>query len=77
MWLGSDFICVVLPSETTDEVLRDWTTPYILNTSKPATPLDADKTWLAKAARYTMVGDDLYKREYGQPLLKCVTAEQA
>jgi len=24
-----------------------------------------------------MVGDDLYKREYGQPLLKCVTAEQA
>jgi len=40
-------------------------------------PLDADKTWLAKAARYTMIGDALYKRKYGQPLLKCVTAEQA
>ena len=24
-----------------------------------------------------MIGDDLYKRRYGQPLLKCVTAEQA
>jgi len=24
-----------------------------------------------------MIGDDLYKRGYGQPLLKCVTAEQA
>ena len=24
-----------------------------------------------------MVGEDLYKREYGQPLLKCVTPEQA
>jgi len=24
-----------------------------------------------------MVGDDLYKRGYGQPLLKCVMAEQA
>jgi len=36
-----------------------------------------DKTWLAKAAKYTMIGDDLYKRGYGQPLLKCVTAEQA
>jgi len=23
-----------------------------------------------------MIGDDLYKRGYGQPLLKCVTAEQ-
>ena len=24
-----------------------------------------------------MIGDDLYKRGYSQPLLKCVTAEQA
>jgi len=24
-----------------------------------------------------MIGDDLYKRGYDQPLLKCVTAEQA
>ena len=24
-----------------------------------------------------MIVDDLYKRGYGQPLLKCVTAEQA
>jgi len=24
-----------------------------------------------------MVGEDLYKRGYGQPLLKCVTPEQA
>jgi len=24
-----------------------------------------------------MIGDDLYKRGYGQPLLKCVTKEQA
>jgi len=23
-----------------------------------------------------MIGDDLYKRGYGQPLLKCVTIEQ-
>jgi len=56
---------------------QNWTTPYIqyLKTGNP--PLDADKTWLAKAARYTMIGDDLYKRGYGQPLLKCVTVEQA
>jgi len=30
-----------------------------------------------KAARYTMIGDKFYKRGYGQPLLKCVTREQA
>jgi len=62
---------------TTPPQSHNWTIPYIqyLKTGNPAQ--DADKTWLAKAARYTMIGDDLYKRGYGQPLLKCVTAEQA
>jgi len=36
------------------------------------TSQDADKTWLAKVAKYIMIGDDLYKCGYGQPLLKCV-----
>jgi len=61
-------------SNVTPSQSQNWTTPTS-NTSKPATPADADKTWLAKAARYTVIGDDLYKRGYGQPLLKCVTAE--
>jgi len=62
---------------TTPPQSHNWTTPYIqyLKTGNP--PQDTDETWLAKAARYTMIGDDLYKREYGQPLLKCVTTEQA
>jgi len=62
---------------TTPSQSHNWTTPYIqyLKTGNP--PQDADKTWLAKAARYTMIGNDLYKRGYDQPLLKCVTAEQA
>jgi len=62
----------IAPSQT-----HNWTTPYIqyLQTGNPLQ--DVDKIWLAKAARYTMVGNDLYKRGYGQPLLKCVTVEQA
>jgi len=54
----------------------NWTTPYIqyLQTSNP--PPNADKTWIAKVTRYTMIGDDLYKRGYDQPLLKCITTEQ-
>jgi len=73
--------CQNLTHAPTNNITRsqshNWTTLYIqyLKTGKP--PQDADKTWLAKAARYTMIGDDLYKREYGQPLLKCVTTEQA
>ena len=55
----------------------NWTTPYIqyLQTDNP--PPNADRTWITKAAKYIMIGNDLYKRRYGQPLLKCVTTEQA
>ena len=54
---------------------ENWTATYIqyLKTGNP--PPNIDKGWLAKAARYTMIGDKLYKRAYGQPLLKCVTTE--
>jgi len=63
---------IITPSQS-----HNWTTPYIqyLKTDNP--PQDADKTWLTKAARYTMIGDDLYKCGYDQPLLKGVMAEQA
>jgi len=65
--------CLNLTQNQTD----NWTTPYIqyLQTGNP--PPDANKSWLAKATRYTMIGDDLYKRGYNQQLLKYVTAEQA
>jgi len=65
--------CLNLTQNLTD----NWTTPYIQYFETGNPPPDANKSWLAKAARYTMMGDDLYKRGYGQPLLKCVTAEQA
>jgi len=64
-------------NNTTPSQTHNWIIPYIqyLQTGNP--PQDADKPWMAKAARYTMIDDDLYKRRYGQPLLKCVTVEQA
>ena len=48
-----------LADNTTPPQNHNWTTPYIqyLKTGNP--PQDADKTWLAKAARYTMICDDL------------------
>jgi len=62
---------------TTPPQSHNWTTPYNQYLKIGNSPQDADKTWLAKAARYTMIGDDLYKRGYDQPLLKCVTVKQA
>jgi len=48
---------------------NNWMTPYIkyLKTGNP--PTNADKGWPSKAAQYTMVDGDLYKRGYGEPYL--------
>lgn len=58
------------------EVTNDWMSSYVhyLKTGNP--PNNVDKGWRTKAARFTLIGYDLYKRGYGQPLLKCVTKEQ-
>jgi len=55
----------------------NWTTPYILYLQTGNSPPNANRTWITKATRYTTIGDDLYKRGYGQPVLKCVIVEQA
>jgi len=36
-----------------------------------------DKTLMKKAARYVLIGNDLYKRGFSTPLLKCLDHEQA
>jgi len=55
----------------------NWTTPHIQHLKTCNLPPNTDKGWLAKAARYMMIGDELYKQGYGQPLLKYITREQA
>jgi len=72
---------LVAPSTTNTclnlERANSWMTPYehYLKTENP--PDGADKGWLSKGALYTLIGDDLHKRGYGQPLLKYVTKEHA
>ena len=61
----------------TQDQADNWTTPYIQYLKTGNLPPNADRVWITKVARYTMIGDDLYKRGYDQPLLKCVTIEQA
>lgn len=52
-----------------------WITPIIqyleLGTCKPG----EEKTMRQQCVRYTMIGQDLYKREYSRSLLKCVMKE--
>jgi len=51
--------------------------PYVHYLKIGNPPTNASKGWRTKAARFTLIGSDLYKRGYGQPLLRCVTKQQA
>ena len=63
--------CLTTDAEST------WITPikqYLLDGT--CSPLD-EKTMKLQAARFVLIGDDLYRRGYTRPLLKCLTPNQA
>jgi len=59
------------------EISSDWRTPIVrfLRTGNKPEPLEKD--WERKIARYTLVGDELFRRGFTSPLLKCIDMEQA
>jgi len=56
----------------------DWRQP-IREAIKSITDGDyvQDKAFAKKSARYVIIGEDLYKRGFSTPLLKCLNQEQA
>ncbi|XP_020225282.1 uncharacterized protein LOC109807168 [Cajanus cajan] len=71
----------VVPTEcmTIGEPTRTWITDitnYLEHGKEPSDP-SAAKKLRTQAARYSMVGGELYRRGFSVPLLKCVDAEQA
>nr|KYP59627.1 Gypsy retrotransposon integrase-like protein 1 [Cajanus cajan] len=62
-----------------EEPSNSWMTGimnFIVNGSEPADPIDAKKIQ-TKAARYSMVAGELYRRGFSTPLLKCLDQQQA
>jgi len=63
--------CLMTDSEST------WITPikqYLLDgTCSPR----SERTMKQQAARFVLIGDNLYRRGYTRPLLKCLTPDQA
>ena len=60
-------------------IVDDWRTPmlkYLLDHELPTTPSEA-KRLKTSAARFTVIGQELYKREYSAPLLKCLGPQEA
>ncbi|KAL0303750.1 UNVERIFIED_CONTAM: hypothetical protein Sradi_6243100 [Sesamum radiatum] len=59
------------PSSWKEELVR-----YLKNASLPDDPIRAKRIKF-KAARFTMIGDELYRRMVDGPLLKCIDGERA
>jgi len=60
------------------EMTEDWRSP-IIQTLKTLLTGEAvtDKVLAKKAVRYVLIADDLYKRGFTTPLLKCLGKEQS
>ncbi|XP_042460623.1 uncharacterized protein LOC122044154 [Zingiber officinale] len=58
---------------------EDWRSPiieFLQSVGQPGSR-EADRTLQKRAARFTLVGEQLYKEAFSHPLLKCVGAEDA
>jgi len=54
-----------------------WMSPIIQYLEHGTCKLGNEKAIRLQCARYTMIGQDLYRMGYSTPLLKCLTKEQA
>ncbi|XP_020207378.1 uncharacterized protein LOC109792381 [Cajanus cajan] len=71
--------CVTAECMTIDEEAPSWITlirHYIINGELPDDPVEAEKI-RTQAAWYFMVTDELYRRGFSTPLLKCIDDHQA
>ncbi|XP_016200263.1 uncharacterized protein LOC107641282 [Arachis ipaensis] len=57
---------------------EDWRAPYKQYIQSGRIPTTSDtKTFRRRAAPFTMIGNELYKRGFSQPLLRCINKEEA
>ena len=54
----------------------NWMTPIIQYIEDDTCKPKEEKEIKQQCARYTMINEDLYRRGYSTPLLKCITIEQ-
>ncbi|XP_027903591.1 uncharacterized protein LOC114163480 [Vigna unguiculata] len=54
-----------------------WMEPFVKYLEEGTTPANEDKGWAQKAARYTLIEGELFRRGFSRPLLKFITREQA
>jgi len=54
-----------------------WMDPFIQYLQSGTIPKEEEKGWTRKAARYTLIEGELFRRGFSTPLLKCITVGKA
>ena len=54
-----------------------WMEPFVKYLEEGVTPTNEEKGWARRAAHYTLIGGELFRRGFSKPLLKCITREKA
>ena len=67
----SEIECLAIAEAETD----NWMTPIILYLKDDTCNPEEEKAMKQQCARYTMINEDLYRRGYSAPLLRCITNE--
>jgi len=63
--------CLAIEKEEAEA--DNWMTPVIQYLTDGTCKADQEKAMKQQCARYTMINEDLYRRGYSTPLLKCIT----
>ena len=67
--------CLAIKEEEAEA--DNWMTPIIQYLTDGTCKADQEKAMKQQCARYTMINEDLYRRGYSTPLLKCITNKRA
>ncbi|XP_042465868.1 uncharacterized protein LOC122048361 [Zingiber officinale] len=77
--LAQTFLIAQIDLQNNREELINWWAPMINFLRQGLLPSDPEEARLVrkKAHAYTMIGDQLYKRAFSRPLLRCLSIEEA
>ncbi|XP_042465862.1 uncharacterized protein LOC122048350 [Zingiber officinale] len=77
--IAQTFLIAQIDLQNNRDELIDWRAPMISYLQQGILPTDLEEAQLVrkKAHAYTMIGDQLYKRAFFRPLLKCLSMEEA
>ncbi|XP_042404517.1 uncharacterized protein LOC121994602 [Zingiber officinale] len=77
--IAQTFLIARIDLQNNMEELIDWRVPMISYLQQNILPVDPKEAWLVRKRvhDYAMIGDQLYKRAFSRPLLKCLGVEEA